>query len=194
MPSRRLASAFAAAALALMGLLPAAVLGADTPDVTGTVTADGAPAAGVKVSVLVAGSDMVFSAVTDASGAWAVTAGVAAGATVTVNATGPTDQSSPDPQGCVTFTTRVGKAEVKVDALPLAPISIALDSTVTSRVCSATATPHPATPHPVTTPPATDAAAAPTGGGSGGLLLILGLAAVIGLAVGPFARRGTARR
>lgn len=188
MPSRRLAAALAVAVLALVGLVPVAALAADTPDVSGTVTLDGAPASGVKVSVLVAGSDMAFTAVTDAAGAWAVTTGVAAGATVTVNATGPTVQSAPDAQGCVTFSTRVGKAEVKVDALPLAPIAVALDSTVSSKVCSATAT-----PHPVTTPPATDAPARPAGGGSGGLLVVLGLAAVAWLAVGPMARRRARR-
>ena len=180
----------AVAALALVSLLAGPASAADAPDVTGTVTEHGAPVAGASVQVLIAGSDMVFTATTDSSGAWAVTAGVAPGQTLTVSASGATTQSR-DSQGCTVFSTPTGHVEVAVEALPLAPVAVVLDTVVTSRVCDATPT-----PRRVPTLPATDMAntAGPTPGAeSGWLLVVLGLAAVAFAAVAP-ARRGRAGR
>ena len=186
MSSRRLVAAIAAGLFALVGLLPASALAADGPDVSGTVTKDGAPVAGASVLVALTGSDMVFTATTDTNGAWGVQAGVGVGNALTITATGPMFAASPDAQGCVKETTPTGRLELTVDALPLAPIALPLDSAVTSTVCSATATPHAAP-----TPPATDAGTGATpGSGTGPLLAVLALATIAWLAVGAVARRG----
>ncbi len=87
MSSRRLVVAAVAGVLALVGMLPASVLALDGPDVSGTVTLGGAPVEGASVQVAVAGSDMVFTATTDAKGAWGVGAGIAAGSVLTITAT-----------------------------------------------------------------------------------------------------------
>jgi len=191
MPTRRILVAIAALACASLAILPTAALAADGPDVSGTVTFDGAPFAGASVQVLVEGSDMVWTATTDANGAWAVTAGVAVGQTLTVSATSPIAQSSPDERGCVTYTAHSGRAQVAVQAVPVASVAVALDSPITSIVCGATATPHPqSSTLAQPTPPATDASRpSRTGGGIGAVLLVAGLAAVAMLAVGPAARR-----
>lgn len=191
MPNRRLLAAVAAAAVALAAVLPGIVSAADGPDVTGTVTRGGAPVAGAVVRVLVDGSDMVFTATTDANGAWGVTAGVAAGQSLTVSATGATVSSSPDARGCSTQQTPTGRVTVKVDALPLAPIAVALDSVLSSTVCTATAT-----PRQVATLPATDTTGTPSSrdGGTGWLLAVTLLGAVTWLATAPLARRPADRR
>lgn len=185
MPSRRLLTAIAAASFALVGAIPGSVLAADSSSVHGTVTQDGAPVAGIQVQVLVTGDDMVWTATTDATGAWAVNVPVTVGQTLNVSATGPTVQSSPDAKGCVDDVAMTGRAKVTVDALPPAAIAVSLDTKVSSSVCPATATPHVGP-----TLPPTDAGGA--GGSANGwsiALLVVSMAAIAMLAVGPVARR-----
>jgi hypothetical protein len=185
MSSRRLVVATVAGLLALVGMLPASVLALDGPDVRGTVTLNEAPVEGASVQVAVAGSDMVFTATTDALGVWGVQTGIAAGSVLTITAQGPMVSTTPDAKGCVTQTTPTGRVELTVEALPLAPVAVPLGDTVSNTVCSATAT-----PRLVPTPPATDTPAGTTpGGGVGPLLAILGLGAISWLAVGAAARR-----
>jgi hypothetical protein len=185
MPTRRLVALAAAVAFAL---LPNVALAANAPDVTGTVTLDGAPAAGVSVSVLVDGSDEVWPATTDANGAWAVTTGVEVGQTLTVTATTKVTQTGPDAHGCTTSSSRTGRATVAVDALPLAAVTLALDTPVLSKVCTPTQA-----PRPVPTLPATDGAAPGSTGGGGTLPILIVVGALsLGLAAGP--RVGRQRR
>jgi hypothetical protein len=188
MPTRRLLVAFAAAALALAGLMPAAALAADGPDVTGTVVlADGTPMSGVGISVTIAGNDMVWSATSGADGAWSVTTGVQPGQTLKVSAL-RIDYASPDPGGCQSTLGFMGSADVTVDALPLAPVVITIAPGPSGAICGATATPRVGP-----TPPPTDAVApAQAGRGADVVLLGLGLAAALLLVVGPV--RGAARR
>jgi len=188
MPTRRTVVALAAALLALAGLVPAAALAADAPDVTGTVTLDGAPVAGAAVQVVV--EDMVFPATTAADGTWAVTAGIATGQTLTVSAVSPSAASSPDEHGCVTYTAHAGRVQVAVDALPLAPIAVPLDTPVTSTVCSATASPR----HGPTPPPTDASAPSSPGAGLGMPLVVVGLLAAAVAVAGPGSRRRVSRR
>jgi hypothetical protein len=189
MLARRPFAAIAAASLVLVLLLPAIALAADAPDVTGTVTLGGKPVEGAAVSVTIAGTDMVWSAVTDAEGAFGITSGIAAGQTLTIGAMTPSSQSSPDKNGCVTVSAMSGRLSVAVDALPVAPVEVVLDQPVVSTVCSATASPRIGP-----TPPPTDAGTSTrTGGGTTPLLVAVGLAAVVVLALGPV-RRSSRRR
>lgn len=183
MPAHRRIVTMAAAAIALMGLLPGSALAAG-PTVSGTVTRDGAPVAGAGVNVLVLGTDMVWHGTTDANGAFSIAADVAVGQKVQVTATSPAVQSSPDKDGCVTFEAASGSAEVTVDAVPIEPLAIALDHPVNSTVCSATAT-----PRALPTPPATDAGTPGAADGPGVPTLALVLGALALLAVGALARR-----
>jgi hypothetical protein len=188
MPTPHRIASIAVLALALVALSPGAGLAAD-PTVSGTVTRDGAPVQGAQVGVLVEGDDMVWPATTDANGGWSVAADIAVGQKLRISATGPVSQSSPDPQGCVAYVAASGSAEVTVDVVPVGPVAITLDHPISTRVCSATASPRVAP-----TPPATDAGA--TGPGNRWatpvLAILLGLGAL--LAVGPLARRPARRR
>lgn len=188
MPTRRRLASIAGIAVALLSLMPASSLAADSPTVSGTVTRDGAPATGVDVGVLVTGNDMVWHTTTDANGAWSLTADIAVGQLLQITAVSPTTQTSPDKDGCVAYTAASGSAKVAVEAVPVAPVTIALDQPITSRVCSATAT-----PRSVPTPPATDAGAPTSTGGSGLPALVAVLALLTLLAVGPLARRPARR-
>lgn len=189
MLARRPFAAIAVAVLVLVGLVPAIALAADAPDVTGTVTLDGKPVEGAAVSVSMAGADMVWSAITDAGGAFGVTTGVTSGQSLTIGAITPSTQSSPDENGCVTFAAMSGRLSVVVDALPVPPVEVVLDQPVDSTVCSATASPRVGP-----TPPPTDASSSTrTGGGTTLLLGAVGLAAVAVLALGPV-RRPSRRR
>ncbi len=190
MPTRRFV-AIAGVALALLGLVPGSAFAAGGTTVSGTVTRDGAPASGVDVGVLVIGNDMVWHTTTDAKGAWAVVADIAVGQHLQITAVSPTTQSPPDENGCVSYTAASGSASVTVDAVPLAPLTLALDHPINSRVCSATATPAVRRTAPVAqpTPPATDAGTPGSGGGPGMVLITVALAALALLAVGPLARR-----
>ncbi len=187
MPTYRRIATIAAAAVALVGLLPGSGLAAG-PTVSGTVTRDGAPVPGAGVNVLVVGNDMVWHGTTDADGAFSIAADIAVGQKVQVTATSPVVQSSPDKNGCVTFEAASGSAEVTVDAVPIAPLALSLDHPVNSTVCSATAT-----PRALPTPPATDAGTPREANGPGmpALVLVLGVLAL--LAVGPLARRPARR-
>ena len=189
MQTRRLIVTIAAVALAMVGLLPAAALAADGPDVTGTVvTEDGAPMAGVAISVTISGNDMVWSATTDADGAWGVTTGVQPGQALHISAQ-RIDEASPDPAGCLPTLGFVGSADVTVDALPLAPIVITVVPGPPGSVCGATATPRVGP-----TPPPTDSApTARAGRGADVLVMVIGISAVLLVAVRPV-RRSTRRR
>jgi hypothetical protein len=182
MPMRRLAQ-FAAVALVLLGLLPATVL-ADGPDVSGTVTAtDGSPVAGSTIRVWATSGDMVWLATADETGAWSVTAGIQVGEQLQISAVGPEARTSPDPSGCITTTSMTGAVDVTVDAVPLAPLAVVLDSPVTGTVCDA----RTVNPDPLRTPPATDAVApTPSGGGDAlPLLIALGMVSAAAVAVAP---------
>jgi hypothetical protein len=177
MPSpRRLLTTVAIVALALSWLVPATVLGADGIDVAGTVTRDGAPAAGVSVVVEVTGSDMVIPATTGPDGTWTaqVTAGI--GDTLTIRAAAPTETSLPDAKGCIHSTTATGRTTVVIDALPVPAIDTALDTVLSGTVCSTKATPVAAP-----TLPATDAPGGTSGSasGTGAVLACLGLAVLV---------------
>ncbi len=180
----------AVAALALVLVLPGSVLAA-TVDVGGTVTgADGQPAAGVEVLVLVQGTDTIVPATTDANGAWGVQLDVEPGAVLEISATGPTVRSEPDAEGCVTTTTPTARVTVTVTAEPLGAIDLPLDGAITGRVCSATSTPDPGV-----TPPSTDTIGGPGSGAVGPAIALLlgGLALTCGLAL-VVADRGRAER
>lgn len=154
----------------LVGLLvaPGIALGADTVTVTGTVVRDGAPVTGVAVVVSVGGSDVIASATSDEAGAFSVDVEAGVGAELRVFATGQTTRSDPDKDGCVRSETPIGQLTTTIDALPPAPLTVTLDTVLTSKVCSATA-------KPGVTPPSTDAPSPrPAGGAGGGLALVLG--------------------
>ncbi|MCJ7709286.1 MAG: hypothetical protein MUQ32_00490, partial [Chloroflexi bacterium] len=111
------------------------------------------------------------------------------GGVVQLRATGPTIALPPDEQGCVTSETPTGRATVTVEALPVPPVAISLDSVLTSKVCAATASPEPAV-----TLPATDTTRPGQGGRNtapGSILAVLGLLGLVAtLAVLPVRRRG----
>lgn len=167
--------------VALLGALllasPTGVLAADTVTVTGTVVRDGQPVTGVAVTIGVSGSDLIGSAVTDESGAFAIDVELAVGAELRVTAMGQTSRSDPDARGCVHSETPTGSITVTVDTLPPPAVVVPMDGLITSTICSATAAPRVT---PRVTPPATDGlAGSPVRGGpDGGLVLVLGALAV----------------
>ena len=191
MPSlRRLLSAVAVVALALSWLLPATALGTDAIDVGGTVTRDGAPAAGVTVTVEVAGSDMVVPTTTADDGTWTARVTAGAGDTLTIRAAAPTESSSPDANGCIHRTTATGRTTVAIEALPVPAVDVVLDTVLSSTVCSATTSPVVAPTLPATDAPGGTSA---SGSGTGALLACLGVMAVVaGVVTG--GRRRVARR
>ena len=80
--------------------------------------------------------------------------------------------------------TPIGQLTAIIEELPPAPLTVDLDTVLTSTVCGATGTPD-------VTPPATDAAGfRPAGSVGGGLLLVLGVLALAGAG----AMTATARR
>ena len=159
--------------------LPSAVSAAGVIDLAGTVTRDGAPVADVAVTALLDGSDMIVSATTDANGAFAVQLEGDIGGVIQVRATGPTITSAPDDQGCVRSETPIGRASVTIEAIPVPPVAISLDTVLVSNVCSATATPGPAI-----TPPATDVATPGNGPRDASIVSLLGLLSLLVLAIG----------
>ena len=191
----------AAMALALVLVLPATALAASY-DVSGTVTdAGGAPVAGAEVTLLVQGKDQIVPGTTNPAGTWTIAVDVDPGAVLEVNVTGPEVRSEPDADGCITTTTGSGKAEVTVPAEGLiAPVELTLDTELTGKVCSTTSKPEkpakadkPAKPG--TTPPATDAVGqGDAAAANGSLLLVAGLAALIGATLALTATRGPRRR
>ena len=178
----------ALAAAALLAL-PAAASAASTIDLTGIVTRDGAPVAGVAVTALLDGTDMIVAATTDETGAFALQLEGDIGGVVQVRATGPTITLPPDDDGCVRSETPTGKVTVTIEALPVPPVAVSLDTVLVSSVCSATASPEPA----ATLPP-TDATRPGQGGrgaAPGSMLGVLGLLGLIAALAGlPARRRG----
>ena len=131
----------AAAALALVLVLPATALAA-TLEVGGTVTTtDGAPAVGAEITILVQGTDQIFATTTDENGAWALQVDAEPGAVLEVNGTGVSTSTEPDGDGCTTTTTPSGQVNATIPAEGDVPaIDFPLDNLLTGTVC-ATATP-----------------------------------------------------
>ncbi len=164
------------ALLAALLAAPSGVLAADAVTVTGTVVRDGAPVTGVAVVVTVTGGDVIASGNTDEGGAFSIDIEAIVGDQVQVSATGQTFRSEPDARGCVHTETPVGRLSTTLEAIPPAPLEVALDQLLTGTVCGATGSPR-------ITPPATDALVGAHGGGSvsgGSLLLVLGVLALAG--------------
>ena len=168
----------AAAALALVIALPGTALAAAV-DVTGTVTAaDGTtPVPGVEVAILVQGTDEIYATTTDAAGAWTIPLDLEPGDVLEVNATGETTRSEPDGEGCITVATPTAQVEVTVGETALEPVTVVLDGEISSKVCSATATPDTAAP--AVTPPSTDTGATGATASGGGILVVVGLLALV---------------
>jgi hypothetical protein len=177
------------ALVCLVGVLtvaPAVALAADPVTLTGTVTRDGAPVAGVELVVTVVGQDEIVSGATDDDGAFAVDVDAGVGSEIEIFATGQTSRSDPDEKGCVSSETPVGRTTFTIDSLPPAPVEVVLDTVLTDTVCTATPTPEVTppltgkTPRPRqgATPPATDTVGErpSRGSGSGFLLVLAGLA------------------
>ena len=128
---------------------------ADPVVVAGVVSdTDGAPAAGVEVVVVVAGTDLVRATTTDAAGAFSVEVEAAVGDTIDIRATGPTSRASPTRRAASPAETPIGGAGVTIESLPLDPVAVGLDHAIESRVCSATAAPDAAAPDPSARPDA----------------------------------------
>jgi hypothetical protein len=180
----RLACLIGVALLAALLAAPAGVLAADSVTVTGTVVRGGEPQVGVAVTVTVASGDTVATANTDEAGAFSVDIEAAMGSEVRVNATGQETRSGPDGNGCIHSETPIGSASEIIDAIPPAPLEVPLDQVRTSTACTATGAPQ-------ITPPATDVLrATPSGSTSGGgLLVVLGLLALLGSGSLALARR-----
>lgn len=169
--------------------LPATVLAASAIDLSGTVTRDAAPVEGVSVTAWLVGDDMIVAATTDANGAFAMQLEGDAGGVIQLRAAGPTVTFEPDDLGCVRSETPTGRAEITIEAFPVPPAAISLDTLVVSNVCGTAATPGPA----LTLPP-TDAIQPGNharGISAGVLVGLLGsLFLVIAVAALPARRRG----
>ena len=183
----------AIAAAALLAL-PAAASAASTIDLTGTVTRDGAPVAGAAVTAVLGGTDMIVAATTDETGAFALQLEGDIGGVVQVRATGTTITLPPDEEGCVRSETPTGKVTVAIEALPVPPVAVSLDTLLVSSVCSATASPKPASTLPAAPLPATDTTGPGQGGrdaAPGSMLGVLGLLGLVAAVAGlPVRRRG----
>ena len=164
--------------------LPGAALAAGPVTVIGTVVRDGAPVVAVEVVVTVTGTDIAATTATDEQGAFALELEAAVGDELQVFATGQTSRSGPDGAGCVRTETPIGEATSVIESIPPAPVEVDLDDVLRSTVCTATGTPG-------VTPPSTDGGMAPrdTGGAGTGLLLVVGVLALVGAAGLARARR-----
>ena len=171
----RLAVIVPVALLAALLAMPAGVMAAQSVTVTGTVVRDGLPQTGVRVTVTVTGGDTIAVATTDEAGAFVVEIEAGIGSEVAVSAVGQTFTSEPDAKGCVHTETPIGRLTATIEAVPPAPLQVALDQLRTSTVCTATGTPR-------ITPPATDGLVAPRHGSAsgGGLQVVLGALALAG--------------
>jgi hypothetical protein len=147
----------AAAALALVLVLPATALAA-TFEVGGTVTTtDGAPAVGAEITILVQGTDQIHATTTDENGAWALQVDAEPGAVLEVNGTGVSTSTEPDADGCTTTTTPSGQVTATIPAEGDVPaIDFPLDNLLTGVVCVDA------------TPPDTGGGNGGNGGGGGG--------------------------
>lgn len=166
------------AVVAVLMAMPATALAADPVTVTGTVVRDGAPVVGVEVVVSVTGTDVIASTATDELGAFSVEVEAEVGSELQVFATGQTSRTGPDNAGCVRTETPIGDTTAVIEALPPTPITVELDTVLTSTACTPTGTPGT----PGVTPPSTDGRipGRPSGGVRGGLLVVLGLLALAG--------------
>ena len=188
-----------AAALALVLVLPATALAA-TFDVGGTVTtADGAPAVGAEITILVQGTDQIHATTTDENGAWALQLDAEPGAILEVNGTGQSTTTEPDADGCITTTTPSGQVNATIPAEGTVPaIDFPLDDPLTGIVCPDPATPPttgggggnggggeaPAKQQPDTaglTPPSTDTLSMAKGSTTAGNAMFLVLGVLVGL-------------
>lgn len=162
--------------LALL-VLPESASAADLVDVSGTVRQrDNTPAVGVQVLVGVSGSDVVHPATSGADGSFDVQIEAQVGDVIEVRATGATVRTGPDERGCVHAATPTGRTTFTIEALPLEPVVVVLDSVIDDTVCSSTATPA-RTAGP--TPPATDTSGAQQrSGGTGWLISVCALSAI----------------
>jgi hypothetical protein len=174
------------ALLALLAL-PAAAFAADPVTLSGTVTRDGTPVAGVEVAVTVDASDLILSATTGADGTFSLVIDAAVGSQVVLHATGPTTTTGPDKDGCVHHETPIGSTTLTLETLTPDPVALPLDKVIKSVVCSATG-------RPDVTPPSTDGVtgAAPQAPGNGAGLAVLGVLGVLA-GVSLLTRRGQTR-
>ena len=166
----------AAGLLVALLVAPSAALAADPVTVSGSVVRDGAPVAGIEVTISVAGSYTNFFATTDDDGAFSADIEATAGDVITFMSSGDTTQATPDANGCVAFEMPWGRVVVTLDEQPPAPIRIDMDQVVKGAVCGETAS-------PVVTPPATDAppvAHRDAAAAGSGLLLEIGVLALAG--------------
>ena len=176
-------AALLAFALTTLLALPSGALAADPVTVSGTVVHAGAPVTGVQVVVSVTGSDQIASATTDEQGAFSVQVDAQVGSQLRIDATGQTSRSDPDAQNCVHLETPTGTLTTTIEALPLDPVQVAMDDVLTGTVCGPTQAPH-------ITPPSTDVAPRPSEGTPGsGLLVVLGVLAVVAGGTLALARR-----
>ncbi len=153
--------------------LPSAALGADPVTVSGTVVRDGTPVNAAQVVVHVSGSDQLAATTSDEQGAFSVQVDAEVGSELRIDVTGQTSRTDPDKQNCVKVETPTGELTVTIAALPLDPVEVAMDQVVGGTVCGPT-------PTPGVTPPSTDALPAAVSGGSGtGVLVVLGVLAVL---------------
>ena len=159
--------------IALLGI-PATALAADPVTVTGSVVRDGAPVAGVDVTISVTGGDQVVSATTDDAGVFSADLVIGVGDELSLFATGQTSSSNPDSEGCVRSETPIGSLKVTIDELPPAALEVQLDQVLSGTVCTATGKPE-------ITPPSTDAVSrgGSSHGSGSGLVLALVLLAVV---------------
>jgi hypothetical protein len=166
--------------------LPVAAFAGDPVTLSGTVTRDGSPVAGVEVAVTVDASDLILSATTATDGTLSLVIDAAVGSQVVLRATGPTTTVGPGKDGCVRHETPIGSLTLTLETLTPDPVALPLDKVITSVVCSATGRPH-------VTAPATDSAlpAGPQGPGDGAALAVF---AMLGLLAGvSLVSRGRAR-
>lgn len=172
----RLALVVPLALLAGLLAMPGGVLAADAVTVTGTVVRDGQPVTGVHVSVTVTGGDTIAQATTDEAGAFSVEVEAGIGSQVAVSATGQVFTSPPDAKGCIHTEMPAGRLVATLETIPPAPLEVVMDQLVTGTVCQIQTT------RPNITPPATDVAVGsrPGSAPSGGVLVVLGVLALVG--------------
>jgi hypothetical protein len=181
----RIARIAALVAFALVSLLvvPTGALAADPVTVSGTVVHGGAPVTGAQVVVSVTGSDQIAAATTDEQGAFSVQVDAEVGSQLRIDATGQTSRSDPDAQNCVHLETPTGTVTTTIEALPLDPLEVAMDDVLTGTICGPTEPPR-------VTPPSTDVGATlPEGHPGSGLLIVLGVLAVVAAGTIALARR-----
>ena len=130
--ARRPATLAVLGALVVLLAMPAVALAADPVTVTGTVVRDGAPVVAVEVVVSVSGTDVIASTATDEQGAFSVEVEAEVGSELEVFATGQTSRTGPDDEGCVRTETPIGDTTSVIETLPPAPITVELDTVLTS--------------------------------------------------------------